>query len=111
MKKIIYFDQDWMVKDIEMGVPELDKLFICQKKIEIPETAEDVINALKKYSNVNKINNEELGECIEVGEYEFTFIENELWQVDAYNDIFFVTKNMLTAYLLLKEKAEEWKEE
>ena len=38
MKEIIVIKQDWLVKDMKAGVPELDKLFICQKVEQVPET-------------------------------------------------------------------------
>lgn len=48
MKERIVINQDWLVKDMKAGVPELDKLFICQKVEEVPESIEDVKNLLDK---------------------------------------------------------------
>ena len=42
MKEIIVIKQDWLVKDMKAGVPELDKLFICQKVEQVPETFEEL---------------------------------------------------------------------
>ena len=42
MKERIIIDQDWLVKDMKAGMPELDKLFICQKVEQVPETWEDL---------------------------------------------------------------------
>ena len=46
MKERIVIDQDWLVKDMKAGVVETDKLFICQKVEQVPETFADVYKLL-----------------------------------------------------------------
>lgn len=42
MKERIVITQDWLVKDMKAGVVETDKLFICQKVEQVPETFEEL---------------------------------------------------------------------
>ena len=60
MKEKIVINQDWLVKDMKAGVPELDKLFICQKVEQVPETFEELKELCKNikgcYIGENYIN-------------------------------------------------------
>lgn len=64
MKERIVINQDWLVKDMKAGVPELDKLFICQKVEQVPENWEELLElcANLEKKNVFIIND---GYCIE----------------------------------------------
>ena len=48
MKERIVITQDWLVKDMKAGVPELDKLFICQKIEQVPTNWEELKELCKK---------------------------------------------------------------
>ena len=52
MKERIVINQDWLVKDMKAGVPELDKLFICQKVERVPETFEELKDLCKDIKEV-----------------------------------------------------------
>ena len=63
MKERIVINQDWLVKDMKAGVPELDKLFICQKVEQVPESWEE-LKELCKGRNKIRIANVEGTESI-----------------------------------------------
>mgnify|MGYP003290976438 CR=1 FL=1 len=48
MKERIVITQEWLIKEMKAGVPELDKLFICQKVEQVPETFEELKELCKK---------------------------------------------------------------
>lgn len=56
MKERIVITQDWLVKDMKAGVPELDKLFICQKVEQMPESFADVKQLTKELIEKIKLN-------------------------------------------------------
>lgn len=52
MKERIVITQDWLVKDMKAGMPELDKLFICQKVEQVPETFEELKKLCRNFEGV-----------------------------------------------------------
>ena len=56
MKERIVITQDWLVKDMKAGVVETDKLFICQKVEQVPETWEDLKELCEKTDYVKTAN-------------------------------------------------------
>ena len=57
MKEIIVIKQDWLVKDMKAGVPELDKLFICQKVEQVPENWEELKSLCKNLKDIQIVSN------------------------------------------------------
>lgn len=57
MKEIIVIKQDWLVKDMKAGVPELDKLFICQKVEQVPENWEELKSLCKDIKDIQIVSN------------------------------------------------------
>ena len=84
MKERIVIKQDWLVKDMKAGVPELDKLFICQKVEQVPETFEELKELCKGIKGVEYAGGNTKGEIIEISN--IWFAENgEIW---GYTDDF-----------------------
>ena len=60
MKDRIVITQDWLVKDMKAGVPELDKLFICQKVEQVPENFSELKELCKDLKGLYKNYNVEV---------------------------------------------------
>ena len=84
MKERIVINQDWLVKDMKAGVVENDKLFICQKVEQVPETFEELKELCKGIKGVEYAGGNTKGEIIEISN--IWFAENgEIW---GYTDDF-----------------------
>jgi hypothetical protein len=80
MKERIVITQDWLVKDMKAGVPELDKLFICQKIEQVPENWEELKELCKGITLDLKICKDGTIYC-----YEYLLAKNrtpqQMWQI------------------------------
>lgn len=77
MKERIVITQDWLVKDMKAGMPELDKLFICQKIEQVPESFAELKELCKQYNNVI------IGEDYIQFKWHLTFFEKGYIQIDT----------------------------
>lgn len=93
MKERIVITQDWLVKDMKAGVPELDKLFICQKVEQVPENFSELKELCEdlESKNVFIIN---AGNCIEFNGLYF-WKDGSITTTQNNNDIW-ATKTNLT---------------
>ena len=93
MKERIVINQDWLVKDMKAGVVENDKLFICQKVEQVPESWEELKELCEDLEgkNVFIIN---AGNCIEFNGLYF-WKDGSITTTQNNNDIW-ATKTNLT---------------
>ena len=96
MEERIVITQDWLVKDMKVGMPELDKLFICQKIEQVPETFDELkilcegikgVEVYTGYISCHKLlfwDNGEISSETDDGE-EIVYIENrtpaQMWNI------------------------------